>query len=45
MQTLAAQGALGAYRHDGFWHPMDTMRDRNLLEDLWVRGEAPWKIW
>ena len=39
---LAAAGQLGAYRHPGFWQPMDTLRDKNLLEDLWKKG-APWK--
>jgi glucose-1-phosphate cytidylyltransferase len=34
-----------AYRHDGFWQCMDTIRDRQLLEDLWSKGQAPWKIW
>jgi glucose-1-phosphate cytidylyltransferase len=45
MQTLAAQGQLGAYKHEGFWHPMDTLRDRNYLEQLWETGRAPWKLW
>jgi glucose-1-phosphate cytidylyltransferase len=45
MQTLAAQGQLGAYKHEGFWHPMDTLRDRNYLEQLWDTGRAPWKLW
>ena len=34
-----------AYKHDGFWLPMDTLRDKNHLEDLWQRNEAPWKTW
>ena len=42
---LASDGELGAYRHDGFWQPMDTLREKNLLEDLWSSGEAPWKVW
>lgn len=42
---LARDGELMAYRHEGFWHPMDTLRDKNLLEDLWRSGKAPWKSW
>jgi glucose-1-phosphate cytidylyltransferase len=34
-----------AYEHDGFWQPMDTPRERQLLEDLWVASEAPWRVW
>ena len=45
LETLAAQGELVAWRHEGFWQPMDTLRDKLLLEDLWQRGQAPWKIW
>lgn len=45
LETLAKRGQLSAYRHHGFWQPMDTLRDRNLLEDLWSSGRAPWKIW
>jgi glucose-1-phosphate cytidylyltransferase len=45
METLAAQGELMAYRHDGFWHPMDTLRDMQSLEARWQSGEAPWKVW
>lgn len=37
--------AKAAYLHDGFWHPMDTLRDRNSLEDRWNSGNAPWKVW
>lgn len=33
------------YKHSGFWQPMDTLRDKNFLEELWQSGEAPWKIW
>ena len=36
---------LNAFRHKGFWQPMDTLRDKMLLEDLWVNKKAPWKIW
>jgi glucose-1-phosphate cytidylyltransferase len=42
---LAAQGELMAYEHQGFWQPMDTLREKNLLEDLWSSGKAPWKRW
>lgn len=45
MERLAADGQLVAYRHDGFWQPMDTLRERNLLEERWASGKAPWKIW
>ncbi len=45
MERLAAEGELMAYRHDGFWHPMDTLRDTQHLESLWRSGEAPWKVW
>lgn len=45
MTTLATRGELFAYQHEGFWQPMDTMRDRILLESLWESGKAPWKVW
>jgi len=45
MERLAAEGRLAAFRHEGFWQPMDTLHDKNLLEDLWQNGQAPWKIW
>lgn len=45
LQQLSARGELAAYRHDGFWHPMDTLRDRVRLEELWESGAAPWKVW
>jgi glucose-1-phosphate cytidylyltransferase len=45
MERLAAEGQLAAYRHSGFWQPMDTLRDRMYLEDLWAKDKAPWKIW
>jgi glucose-1-phosphate cytidylyltransferase len=44
LETLARAKQLRAFRHDGFWQPMDTLRDKLLLEDLWARG-APWKTW
>lgn len=45
LERLANMGELKAYQHDGFWQPMDTLREKTLLEDLWSRGEAPWKTW
>ncbi len=42
---LAADGELMAYAHHGFWQPMDTLREKNLLESLWASGAAPWKVW
>lgn len=45
MERLAAGGQMNAYFHSGFWQPMDTLRDKNHLEELWAAGEAPWKIW
>jgi glucose-1-phosphate cytidylyltransferase len=45
LQRLAAEGQLSAYRHSGFWQAMDTLRDKNHLEELWSSGRAPWKSW
>lgn len=45
MERLASEGQFAAYRHGGFWQPMDTLRDKMHLEDLWAGGNAPWKIW
>ena len=45
LERLAADGQLMAYRHDGFWQCMDTLRERKLLEQLWDSGRAPWKVW
>jgi len=45
LESLAAEGKLGAYRHRGFWQPMDTLRDKRHLEELWDSGAAPWKVW
>ncbi|MBP2665400.1 MAG: glucose-phosphate cytidylyltransferase, partial [Firmicutes bacterium] len=45
MEKLAQQHELVAYKHDGFWQPMDTMRDKDQLENLWQTNKAPWKIW
>lgn len=44
-ENLARDGQAVAYKHSGFWHPMDTMRDKNYLDNLWKSGEAPWKLW
>lgn len=44
-ERLAADGEMAAYRHDGFWAPMDTVHDRGYLEGLWEKGQAPWKTW
>ena len=44
-ETLAKEQKLAAFKHDGFWHPMDTLRDKNQLEKLWALEKAPWKIW
>jgi glucose-1-phosphate cytidylyltransferase len=45
LETLAREEQLAAYRHDGFWQPMDNLRDKNYLEELWSAGRAPWKVW
>jgi glucose-1-phosphate cytidylyltransferase len=45
LEQLARAGQLSAYKHDGFWQPMDTLRDRTYLESLWASGQAPWKVW
>ena len=45
LDRLAEDGELMAFRHDGFWQCMDTLRERNVLEHLWTSGEAPWKVW
>ena len=45
LERLAADGELHAYRHRGFWQPMDVLRDKHLLERLWDEGRAPWKVW
>ncbi|HEX7005862.1 MAG TPA: glucose-1-phosphate cytidylyltransferase, partial [Alphaproteobacteria bacterium] len=45
LNRLAREGRLAAYRHNGYWQNMDTLRDKNLLEGLWQKGGAPWKIW
>jgi glucose-1-phosphate cytidylyltransferase len=45
LMKLAEEGALNAYQHDGFWQAMDTLRDKNHLEELWSTGNPPWKVW
>ncbi|EYF01928.1 glucose-1-phosphate cytidylyltransferase [Chondromyces apiculatus] len=45
LEKLAEEGQLAAYRHEGFWQPMDTLREKRLLESLWESGKAPWKTW
>jgi len=45
LEKLATQGQLAAYQHQGFWQPMDTLRDKTYLEDLWAKGGAPWRVW
>ena len=45
LSSLATEGQLMSYPHNGFWQPMDTLREKNLLEELWQSGRAPWKLW
>jgi glucose-1-phosphate cytidylyltransferase len=45
LEALAGDGQISAYKHTGFWHPMDTLRDKLKLEELWQSGSAPWKVW
>lgn len=45
LEKLSQIGELAAFQHDGFWQPMDTLREKNMLQDLWERGVAPWKTW
>ncbi len=45
LERLAKEGQMMAYHHEDFWQPMDTLRDKNLLEDLWSKNKAPWKVW
>lgn len=45
LEALAKERQLGAYKHEGFWHPMDMLKDKNDLEKLWASGKAPWKRW
>ena len=45
LTRLAEDGELSAFRHDNFWYAMDTLRDRTVLEEMWLKGDAPWKTW
>ncbi len=45
LTELTRRQQLAAWKHEGFWQPMDTLRDKMLLEDLWQSGQAPWKAW
>jgi glucose-1-phosphate cytidylyltransferase len=45
LEKLTQEGQVSAYKHSGFWQPMDTLHDKNLLEDLWAGGSPPWKVW
>ena len=45
LERIARAGQLMAYRHDGFWQPMDTLREKQMLEEMWAKGAAPWKVW
>jgi glucose-1-phosphate cytidylyltransferase len=45
LERLASEGELHAFKHDGFWRPMDTLRDKNQLEEMWATGRAPWRVW
>ena len=45
LRLLASKGELNAFKHFGYWQPMDTLRDKKVLEDKWINGKAPWKIW
>lgn len=45
LERLASEGQLSAYHHRGFWHPLDTLRDKKILDEHWTSGNAPWKVW
>lgn len=45
MQKMIEAGKLRSFRHQGFWQSMDSLRDRQVLEDAWTKGDAPWKVW
>ena len=45
LQQLSMKGELKAYKHHGFWQPMDTIREKQMLEQHWTEGNAPWKVW
>jgi len=45
LNGLAKESELVAFKHEGFWQSMDTLREKNLLNELWTTGKAPWKVW
>jgi len=45
LERLAKEGQLQAFKHQGFWKPMDTLREKNEFEELWQSGKAPWQVW
>ena len=45
LEKISSKGQLVAFKHEGFWQPMDTIREKNYLEDLWHANKAPWRIW
>ena len=45
LERIASEGQLTAFQHRGFWHPLDTLRDKKILDDHWTSGNAPWKVW
>jgi glucose-1-phosphate cytidylyltransferase len=45
MEKLANDGQLAAFKHTGFWQPMDTLRDKVVLDEMWNKKQAPWKVW
>ena len=45
LETVASMNELDAYLHNGFWKPMDTLREKIMLEEMWESGKAPWKVW
>ena len=45
LRRASQDGQMAAFKHQGFWHPMDTLRDKNTLEKMWESGKAPWKVW
>ena len=45
VKKISEDGQLIAYKHDRFWQPMDTLRDKNILERMWLDGDPPWKVW
>lgn len=45
LRRLAADGQLNAYKHNGFWQCMDTQREKEMLDEMWATGNAPWKVW